>query len=279
MTMTDTADNYHTPEVGGWAEEKYRLLGCYASLFATSMKHKWDQRVYIDLFSGAGRARISGTSRVVDASPLVALGIDDPFDRYIFCDKDNDRMEALKSRVADRHPDTDVRYVHGDANGNVYRILQEMPPYGPETKVLGFCFADPFRIRDLHFETIRQLSERYMDFLILLPTGFDLQRNEGIYLDESSSRVADFIGSEGWREGWIAAAKSGKRFGDFIAEVYCEQMKALSYFHGDLRDSERIRSTEKNLALYRLVFFSRHKLGKKFWNEARKYANPQRTLF
>ncbi len=277
--MTDSTDNYHTPEVGDWAEEKYRLLDCYASLFATSMKHKWDQRVYIDLFSGAGRARIRGTSRVVDASPLVALGIGDPFNRYIFCESDTDCMNALKNRVAHRHPESDVRYVSGNANNNTDRIFQEMPSYGSGARVLGFCFVDPFRLRDLQFDTIRQLSERYMDFLILIPTGMDLQRNEGKYLDKSSTLVADFTGLQDWRERWIATAKSGKGFGSFIVEVYSEQMKTLGYFHGDLRDSVQIRSSGKNLALYRLVFFSRHKLGKRFWDEARKYADPQRTLF
>lgn len=277
--MTDTSDNYHTPEVGDWAEEKYRLLGCYASLFATSMKRKWDQRVYIDLFSGAGKARIRGTSRIVNASPLVALGIDDPFNRYIFCESNADYMKALKSRVTYSHLESDVRYVSGDANDNVGLILQEMPPYGTGASVLGFCFVDPFRARDLQFETIRQLSERYMDFLILIPTGMDFQRNEDIYLDESNTLVANFTGLQNWRERWISVAQSGKSFGSFIVEMYSEQMKTLGYHHGDLRDSVHIRSSEKNLALYRLVFFSRHKLGKKFWDEARKYTNRQRTLF
>lgn len=118
-----------------------------------------------------------------------------------------------------------------------------------------------------------------MDFLILLPTGMELRRNESRYLEESSSLVADFLGVQDWREGWVAASKTSKRFDDFIVEMYCEQMKALGYHHGDLKDSALIRSTDKNLPLYRLVFFSRHKLGKRFWAEARKYANPQRTLF
>ena len=47
-------DGQYKPKIGGWAEEKYGLLWCYADLFATSMKSKWDKLTYVDLFSGAG---------------------------------------------------------------------------------------------------------------------------------------------------------------------------------------------------------------------------------
>ena len=47
-------DGLITLEVGGWAETKYRLLALYNELFSTGMKNKWDQRVYIDLYAGAG---------------------------------------------------------------------------------------------------------------------------------------------------------------------------------------------------------------------------------
>ena len=63
------------------------------------MKRKWDFRVYIDLFAGAGRSQIEGTSRIVLASPLLALEIIDKFDLYVFCEKDETKMDALIKRV------------------------------------------------------------------------------------------------------------------------------------------------------------------------------------
>ena len=62
-------DGLMTPEVGGWAETKYRLLALYDELFSTGMKNKWDQRVYLDLYAGAGYSRIQGTSTFLKASP------------------------------------------------------------------------------------------------------------------------------------------------------------------------------------------------------------------
>jgi hypothetical protein len=49
-------DGLECPPVGAWAEEKYRLVSLYDELFATGMKDKWDERVYIDLYAGAGFA-------------------------------------------------------------------------------------------------------------------------------------------------------------------------------------------------------------------------------
>jgi len=76
-------DGLIAPPVGPWGEKKYLLVRNYAQIFANSMKNKWDCRVYIDLFAGAGRSKIEGTSRIVLASPLLALGISDKFVCYL----------------------------------------------------------------------------------------------------------------------------------------------------------------------------------------------------
>ena len=75
------------PGGGSWAETKYRLLALYDELFSTGMKNKWDQRVYIDLYAGAGYSRIQGTSKFLKASPIIALTVTHPFDKYIFCEE------------------------------------------------------------------------------------------------------------------------------------------------------------------------------------------------
>ncbi len=84
---TKKDDGLLLPDANPWAVEKYRLLFNYANTFATSMKKKWDQRVYIDLFAAAGMARIKETDKIVLSSSLLALNVNDPFDRYVFCEK------------------------------------------------------------------------------------------------------------------------------------------------------------------------------------------------
>lgn len=56
-------------------------------------------------------------------------------------------------------------------------------------------------------------------------------------------------------------------------------MRTMGYIYSGTEETVQIRSTEKNLPLYHLAFFSRHKLGEKFWKEAKKYSNDQLGLF
>ncbi|MBK9777509.1 MAG: hypothetical protein IPP62_14340 [bacterium] len=76
-------DGLPAPEVGQWSLEKYRLVKIYATIFARSMKHKWQHRIYIDLFAGAGRSTIRDTGVIVESSPMIALRNPDPFRRFI----------------------------------------------------------------------------------------------------------------------------------------------------------------------------------------------------
>gem|GEM_PF-6491849 len=41
-------DELVCPEVGGWAEDKHRLVSLYSALFSSGMKDKWNQRVYVN---------------------------------------------------------------------------------------------------------------------------------------------------------------------------------------------------------------------------------------
>jgi len=246
-------DGLPTPEIGPWAEEKYRLLYNYARMFAISMKKTWDQRVYLDLFSAAGKSRIRGTDRIVLSSPLLALEIPDQFDQYIFCEENEERIEALKQRVSSDYPTANVRYVGDDVNKRVDSIINEMPQYSSDNRVLSFCFVDPCKMRDIRFATIRDLANRYIDFLVLIPTGMDAGRNVEKYLKKINKTVDEFLGVDVWREKWQDALKLNVGFDMFIAEMYSTQMRRLGYRFGGLNESVLIRSREKNLPLYRLV--------------------------
>jgi len=48
---------------GAWIETKHKLLTYYSDLFATGMKNRWTNRVYLELFSGPGRCLIRTTNK------------------------------------------------------------------------------------------------------------------------------------------------------------------------------------------------------------------------
>jgi len=272
-------DGLLTPQVGEWGEDKYRLLALYAEMFTKSMKGKWGSRVYIDLFSGAGRARIKSTNRIVPGSPLIALGIVDKFDRYIFCELDPDKMSALETRVKREYAGADVRYIPGDSNANISQVMNEIPQHYPGHNVLSLCFVDPYQMEHLDFETIRQLSKRRLDFMVLIPSGMDAGRNVAAYTRQENKTVGRFLGMEDWRDEWATAKTRGESFERFVRDQFGRQMSKLGFKYSGVEEMRPVRLPEKNVLLYRLALFSRSDLGPKFWEQARRYSDDQRKLF
>jgi three-Cys-motif partner protein len=269
-------DGLSTLEIGPWGEEKYRHVQLYASLFVKSMRSKWDALVYLDLFAGSGRSRIRGTGRIVRASPLLVLGMAEGFNKYIFREESNEYAEALDKRCRREFPNSKIKIIKGNANASVDTIIAEMPRPGKSHRVLGFCFLDPFQMQNLHFSTIETLSQRFMDFLILIPSSMDANRNERNYVHSRNKTVENFVGNPDWRAKWETAKTVGKSFEHFIVEDFGRSMQTLGYIDPGIQETIMIRSDEKNLPLYRLALYSKHKLGPKFWKETKKYSDPQR---
>jgi len=267
-----------TPAIGKWAKRKHNLVKTYASLFATAMLQKWDNRVFIDLFAGPGQARIKHTRKLVYTSPILVMQISDPFDKYIFCEMDPGCIDALKRRVNSLFPKANVEYVPGDSNENVDRIIGAIPAPSKSHTVLSFCFVDPFSMSNLRFETIRSLARMYIDFLVLIPAYMDAHRNLTRYSKKSNQTVENFLGLDDWRVLWNAS-KPGTKFGAFIADQFGLQMKSLGYSYQGLPDTVLVREPQRNIPLYRLAYFSRHPLGIRFWQKAKKSTRSQLTLF
>jgi len=272
--LIDTSDDgLVLPEVGSWSTEKWRLMGAYCNIFTTGMRKKWDQLVYIDLFSGAGFARIKDTDRIYYSSTLIALSIPIKFDKYILCEKDPELMEALQKRVQKLYPNVDVSFVQGDANDEVETIKSLMPKYRRGNTRLPFCFVDPFSL-DLKFNTIQNLGEDLMDFLILLALHMDANRNLPYYLDENSKKIEDFVGDGDWRNEFIEFENTGKDFIKYLASKYDQNMMDLGY----VANKHLVRSSNKNLPLYYLAFYSKHDRGNDFYKKVKQTAIGQTEL-
>lgn len=167
-----------------------------------------------------------------------------------------------------------MEVIVGDANQSVDDLLGRLPRGGG---MLTFCFADPYKMGDLRFQTLARLSACRIDFLVLLPTMMDANRNPRWYVRQTDPVVDDFVGPD-WRPWWAAAERTGVHFGAFLADYFGKRMSALGYLYEGAHDMQEIRFDEKNVPLYHLAFFSRHPLGQKLWREARKAESGQRML-
>jgi three-Cys-motif partner protein len=274
------ADDLSLPTVGSWAQTKHAKVRYYSELFSKSMKNRWDCRVYLDLFAGAGKARVKATGKVIPGSPLLALSVDDPFDKYVFCEQDESNISALRERV-DRHfPSHQVEYFHGDSNEKVEEVLSLFPQFSAAHKGLTLCFVDPFKMAQLQFATLARIAEAlYVDFLILIPTYMDIHRNESTYLKLGCPTLDLLLGGTDWRERWPDPDNASRDFGLFVADEFGKKMQEIGFLYKGLGDLELVRMIgDRNQPLYHLAFFSKHELGLRFWRETRRNTNNQLSL-
>lgn len=204
-------------------------------------------------------------------SPLLALGVPNPFDLYILCEQDADSFHALSTRVSRLFPDAMVRLLQGDCNERADEIVSAIPG---GRSVLSFCFADPFDL-SLRFSTIRSLAFGRMDFLFVLALYMDANRNVAHYTGEHNKKIDDFLGSSDWRERWREAEARGAVFPRFLAEEFSAEMQKLGYLPMPFHKMKQVRS-DGNLPLYHLALFSKHKLALHFWDDVLEYSSDQR---
>lgn len=273
LVRTD-ADGLKTTPIGRWALDKYRLVSLYSHLFSTGMKNRWSIRVYVDLCAGPGFSHVEGTAaETYYGSPLLALNLQDPFSKYVFCESDEASLDALRKRVKRLFPAASVDYIAGNYDEKIADILASIPN---GNSVLSLCYGDPFDL-SIKFDCIQRLAVRRMDFLLLLALNMDAQRALIYYLRSSNRKVDEFLGMPDWRDRWAEAEANGLAFPQFLAESFGRQMEKIGYLSVPFYKMKLIRA-DSNQPLYHLALFSKHERAYEFWDEVRTYSTDQRNL-
>jgi len=266
-------DGLTIPDVGNWGEKKYKLVGNYCNIFSSAMKNKWNL-VYIDLFSGAGYTRIRETGAILKSSALISLSVPNPFDCYFFNELDNEKYQALVSRVAKHSNGSHARVFNLDANVAVDEIVASIPKFNNGKGNLIFCFVDPYSL-NLNFSTIKALANHRIDILLLLALQMDARRNFKIYINEENSRIEEFLGNNNWRNEFEANYNQ-KDFMKFLSDQYDKNMGKLGYITDQVKQEIK---TDSGLGLYYMAFYSKHQLGNQFFGKITKSVDDQLKLF
>ena len=207
-------------------------------------------------------------------SALIALSVEHPFDKYVFCDDDPQKLHALRQRVVRMAPNADVIYVEGSCDDKVGEILQAIPRGSSTNKVLSLCLVDPYDF-GFKFETLARLSKVYVDFLMLLAAQMDANRNYGNYMAAGNTKIAEALGCANWRKKWESSNLARERFPIFLAEQVSESLETLGYLPRKAADMKRIKTYDNNMALYYLALFSKHPTAYAFWKDVMKYGTDQ----
>ena len=209
---------------------------------------------------------------------MIALTVTHPFDKYIFCEGREDRLDALKARVTRIGPQAKVAYVLGNCDAEIEEIYKQIPKASSTNRVLSLCLVDPFDF-GLKFTTLRRLSTVFMDFVVLLAIGMDANRNYEHYVEGHSTKIDDALGNTEWRERWRAVGIRRSDFRPFLAGEFCTSMESLGYLKKPLDRMKLVRSAEKNLPLYYIALFSRSETAFKFWDDVLTYSTDQTNFW
>lgn len=267
-------DGLITRPSGSWVAEKLDYVRRYIDIFSTSMKAKWPQRNYIDLFAGPGKNVLKDTGKVILGSPLLSLVTKYPFTSYYFADLNPGNAVALEHRCS-ASPLSNLVYIYTEnANKVVSTVVATISQFSPRS--LNLAFLDPEGL-ELEWSTITKLGILRCD-LILHYSQQGLSRYIGIAYQSQEETIVDrFFGTSDWRNiysSWHNRPRKSGMHREFI-DFYKDRLRSLGY--QDVKQSDEmmteplIRNKRRNAPLYRLIFASKHPLGDEFWQKITKH--------
>jgi three-Cys-motif partner protein len=198
---------------GSWTDDKLLVMQSYFGLYAKALKNKRFKKWYIDAFAGTGERVDTRKAKSEDQMPLfgaeseeilrskdgsvrIALGIDPAFDRYVFIDKADNHIAALRALKED-YPGHNIEVLSGDANIVLREIARDMNTSTTRAAI----FIDPYGMQ-VDWETLRALSAtKAVDIALLFPTG-PLNRmlpKHAIVPAEWAARIDSHLGPCEWR--------------------------------------------------------------------------------
>src|SRR3972149_6239413 len=260
-------DGLQMRDSGPWVAQKLDYLRRYIEVFETSMRKKFPNRAYIDLFCGPGKCLDRDSGGIYLGSPLVALTTRYPFTEYYFTDTDAAAISTLKQRCAHSPLSTRVKYRVADANALAPFLVRELQ----STPSLNLAFLDPEGL-ELAWASVATLAALpRVDLIIHYP-----QTGLNRYMPAASAQagptdVDRFFGGDEWRAIYGKHRRGEDSFlHRQLMDHYKGKLASLGYAQALSEDEtgfEPPMVNEKGVPLYRLLFASRHPRGRDFWRK------------
>ena len=198
---------------GQWSDDKLDALKDYLTAYAQALSKAPFERIYIDAFAGAGTVEIAASEPAESwfdeelaaedegyrhGSPLIALGIEPSFHRFIFIERDISSIASLRKQVADYYPDKldSILFLQDEAN----EALQSITGKGNWKSQRAVAFLDPFALH-VKWETIEAIARtEAIDMWLLFPAmavNRMLPRN-GVVPKQWADKLTETFGSKDW---------------------------------------------------------------------------------
>ena len=227
---------------GGWSDDKLYALRSYLTAYNQALSKSSFERIYIDAFAGAGTRDVPQETdeQLFDdaqskedegyrhGSPLIALGIEPPFHRFVFIERDAASIAKLETQVAESFPSRigDVSFRQGDANELLHDLTQE----NWKTR-RAVAFLDPFALH-VKWQTIKSIAKtQAIDMWLLFPA-MAVNRmlpRSGVVPPKWAARLTETFGSSEW-EGYFYEKHQADMFGEETISKQPKIFEKLSDF-------------------------------------------------
>ena len=267
-------------EIGPWSEIKLDILREYASPYSKILKSNRFHHGYVDAFSGPGlHIRKVGGEEVL-GSPLVALGVQPPFDEYHFIDLDGKKVEFLRRKVG---PRPDVHFYHADSNHVMLESILPRFSYANRTRAL--CVLDPYGLT-LDWRVVSSAGrsravEVFINFPVMQMNRNCKQEDISTILPRELEAMDRFWGDRSWHSVMFRPSAQTNLFGDTefdstkntdLVSAYCKRLKEIARF-GFVAEPLAMRNS-RNAIVYYLIFAGPNKTGWKIVQDIyRKYGS------
>ena len=264
---------------GEWTREKLKRIKEYLVSYKIALKNTPFKLAYIDAFAGTGYVNQKDDDSQTflpefsedevkgffEGSARIALQLDDPFDSYIFIEKDKAKaseLEILKAefpQLADR-----IKSVNQEANEYIKDLCEKD---WLKTNRRAVLFLDPYGMQ-VKWETIEAIARtKAIDLWILFPLGVAvnrLLRNDGQISEKVKLRLDELFGTTEWQNDFLQENPQSELFDSNPKMMKKINLKGIAdYFNNRLKTIfEKVASNplyltnSKNNPLYLLCFAS-----------------------
>jgi three-Cys-motif partner protein len=181
---------------GPWTLIKLEVLEKYLNFYTNALKNKNFKLCYIDAFAGCGIIDIKGIGSVPGS---VLRALDYPFDKYIFIEKQEERVKLLNENISLRKSEKNIEIIRGDCN----ELLEAISSYDwYKNYWRGVIFLDPYAM-NLNWTSLVSISKtEAFDVWYLFPLSAlnrVLARN-GKIPSPTKLKITDLLGTDEWEK-------------------------------------------------------------------------------
>ena len=280
-----------------WTEEKLARIRKYLPAYTTILRKYNYRYAYIDAFAGTGYRELrdkelqgeniqiplfpelaeQATQDFMDGSARIALQTEPRFNKYIFIEKDSNKiteLEKIKEEFLDKSQD--IQIVNDDANSYLINLCSK-----DWTSNRAVLFLDPFGMQ-IPWSTIEVIAKtQAIDLWYLFPLGIAVNRlltRDGNIQESWRKKLDDIFGITDWKNAFYTSVEPQTQqlslFDNFtqqnktekianfesISQYFVERLKTV--FAG-VADNPLVLRNSCNNPLYLLCFASGNPKGSK----------------